>query len=132
MPRKGFSGFATVYTRASTASGERRFFPLTGLRDAADIKSVHWQLDVWALTGDLLLERAFQEGDDPESWPSASTFTVIGATTATADGLTAGSGYENVTLAKSNMRFGVAVRNNQSGARIELCWVSGRFDTRSC
>jgi hypothetical protein len=93
MPRKGFSSFATVYTRASTASGERRFFPLTGLRDAAEVKSVH---------------------------------------TATADGLTAGSAYENVTLTKSNMRFGVAARNSQSGTRIELCWVSGRFDTRSC
>ena len=132
MPRKGFSGFATVCTRASTATNERRFFPLTGLRDAADVKSVPAQLDVWALTADLLLEPAFQEGDDAESWPSASTFTVIGSMTATADGLSAASGYDAVTLNKSNVRFGVAVRNNQSGARIELCWVSGRFDTRSC
>ena len=135
MPRKGFSRFLTAYTRASTADASRRFFPSeTPHLAGAMVKSVRCQADVQAITGDMYLQFAFQESDDPENWPTADTFTVIGATTiTTAEGVTGGSSFESITVTKAYVRFGVAARNNNAGSpKYEFAMVSTRFDTRAC
>ncbi len=133
MPRKGFSSYRNVHTRASTAGGEARFFPAEGaVRSSNDVKSMHVALDVYDLTADLLVTPAFQESDDPENWPNASTAVAIGSLTADADGITSSTGYDAVTLTKSFWRPGVLVRNKTTGARIEFALVAIRVDTRSC
>ena len=134
MPRRGFTAYQTLYTRASINDASRRFFPSEGpARPSAGIKSVRAQADVYNMTGDVYLQFAFQESDDTENWPAADSFTVIGATTITQDGIAAGAGFENITLIKANVRFGVVIRNSQSGTpKYEFVWVATRFDTRSC
>lgn len=80
------------------------------------------------------MQFAFQESDDAEVWPGASTFTVIGTTTITVDGLTGGNGgFEAITLGKAFVRFGMVIRNNNAGTpKYEFVWVATRFDTRAC
>ena len=134
MP-KGFSPYACVYTRANTSDGGRRFFPLTGTREAAPIKLVLRQFEIWAMTGDTKVEPALQVADTEEGWPDAATYTRIGSLTGTADGFYVSSGFDDISasLVKAYVRFGVIVRNNTSGSpKTELCWVRGRFDVRSC
>ena len=133
MPRTGFGSFVNVYTRASTAAGERRFFPLAGALEARDGRLVHPQADIFALTGDGYLEFAVQASDDPENWPAASAFTTFGGASATSEGLFVVAGFADLgsLLDKAYWRPGVAFRNNTSGARIEHAMVSGRFDVRA-
>ncbi len=131
MPRKGFSPYSVVFSRATT--NESRFFPSdVPVRSGNDVKSVHVILDVYDLTADLLLTAAFQESDDGETWPNASTSSALGTLTADADGIVSSSGYESVTITKPYWRVGVQVRNKTTGARIEFCQVALRVDTRSC
>lgn len=135
MARRGFSPSRTLYTRASTADNDRRYFPSEApVRNSAEVKSVRPQADVYNMTGDCYLQFGFQESDDAEAWPGAATFTVIGTTTITADGLTGGNnGFETITLTKAFVRFGMVIRNNNAGSpKYECVWVSTRFDTRAC
>ena len=134
MSKKGFSRFQCIYTRASTADNQRRFFQSDmPVLPGADLKTVHCQAYVWNQTGDLYLQFAFQETDDPENWPAADTFSVIGAATITADGVSSNTGFESITTIKAFARFGVIVRNNNAGSpKYEFAWVATRFDFRSC
>jgi hypothetical protein len=134
MAKNGFSAYERVYTRASTAASSRRFFPVGPSRDASDIASVRWQLDIYNLTGDTFFEVGYQVADNEESWPTGDVFTPIGTYNTTSEGPWAGTGFDSIVngLTKARVQFGVIVRNNTSGARIELAMVSGRFDTRSC
>lgn len=133
MVRRGFSPFASVFTRADTSPTTGvRFFPLTSALSTADIKTVRGLMDVRNLTGDMRLQFAFMESDDPELF--SGTWAFIDATAVfTADGLWGLQSYATVTLNKSYVVFGVTTRNDSgSPARIEHAWVSARFDTRSC
>ena len=131
MARKGFSPNQVVFSRASTS--QSRFFAApTPVRAAGDTRFVHVQLDVSCLTADLQIDAAFQESDDPENWPSSSTFAALGTVSADADGLVANNGFESVTITKAFWRVGVSVKNKTTGTRIELAQVSMRVDTRAC
>ena len=99
----------------------------------ADVKAVRSQMDVYGLSGDMKLEFAFQESDDPENWPATTSFMIIGANNATADGVTAaGSAFDSITVSKAHIRLGVTAKNASNGSKNELAWVSTRFDTRAC
>lgn len=133
MSRKGFSPEATVFTKPGTADGDRRFFPLTGPRNSAECAAVLAMILIYALTGDMLFQLAYQESDNTEIWPDATTFTRIGTTSATGGPAYSNAAFEAITLTNMYVRFGILVRNNSGNPpKIELCWVSGRFDTRSC
>jgi hypothetical protein len=133
MPRRGFSAEVTVFTKPGTADADRRFFPLTPPRDSSQAAKVLAVLALYAITGDMLFQLGFQESDNPETWPDAITFTRIGTTSATAGPTYSNDAYEAITLTKPYVRFAVIVRNNTGNPpKIELCWVSGRFDARSC
>lgn len=133
MPRKGFSSDVTVYTKPGTADGDRRFFPLSAPRETAQVGAVLAVIAIYALTGDMLFQLAYQESDIPDVWPDASTFTRIGSTSATGGPTYSNDAFEAVTVTKPYIRFGVLIRNNSGNpAKVELCWVSGRFDTRAC
>ena len=110
MVRRGFSPFACVFTRGSTDNTTGwRFFPLTTARATADIKFVH------------------------EMFAGDGTTVDVNFTAATTDGYWASVGYIVVTFTKAYVRFGVRLRNEDDNpAKIELAWVSARFDTRAC
>jgi hypothetical protein len=134
MPRRGFTAYRTAWTRASTADASRRFFPSSEpARASGPVKFVRPQMDVYNMTGDCYLQFGYQESDDIENWPASDTFTVIGTTTVTVDGIAVGNnGYEAVTLTKAFFRTGIVIRNNNAGTpKYEFCWVATRFDTRS-
>ncbi len=133
MIRRGFSPFACLFTRADTSpTTGTRFFPFTTPRSTADIKAVHAMMDVLNMTGDTRLQFGFIESDETEIF--AGPATVIDSNFArTADGFDGTAGYQAVTFTKANAVFGVITRNNSAGTpKIELCWVSARFDTRAC
>lgn len=134
MSRKSFSPYQCIYSRANITDGSRRFFPSAApAKNGADVKYVHCQADVLNSTADVYIQFAFQETDDLENWPAGDTFTAIGATTITADGISANTGFDSITVTKAFVRFGVAIRNNNDNpAGYEFAWVSTRFDTRSC
>lgn len=133
MSRKGWSPDVTVFTKPGTADGDRRFFPLTGPRNSAESATVLAVILIYALTGDMLFQLAYQESDNTETWPDAATFVRIGTTSATAGPSYSNAAYEALTLTNVYVRFGILVRNNNGNPpKIELCWVSGRFETRSC
>lgn len=132
--KRGFTPYECLYTRSSTADNSRRFFPSSeGPRSAAGIKAVRPQADVTNLTGDIYMQFAFQLSDDVDVWPGGDTFTVIGTTNITADGIVGGNnGYDAVTLTKAHVRFGMIIRNNNAGSpKAEFVWVATRFDTRN-
>jgi len=131
MPRKGFSSYQVVFSRASTS--QSRFFAAElPVRSGNDTKSVRVQVDVYCLTADLQIDAAFQESDDPENWPSPSSFSALGTMSADADGLFSNGGYESVTITKAYWRPGVSVKNKTTGNRIEFAQVSMRVDARAC
>lgn len=133
MPRRGYSPEVTVFTKPGTAGGDRRFFPLTAPRESADCALVLAVIQIYALTGDIYFEIGFQESDSADLWPDAGTFTRIGTTNAVAGPTYSNAAFEAITLSKPLVRFGIVVRNNTGNPpKIELCWVSGRFDTRAC
>lgn len=133
MQRRGFSPQVTAFTKPGTADGDRRFFPLTGARDSSQCAKVLALLILYAITGDMYFQLAFQESDNPEVWPDATAFTIIGTSNTTTGPTFTNGAYEAITTTKPWVRFGVLVRNNNGNPpKIELCWVAGRFDTRPC
>ena len=134
MVRRGFSPFACVFTRGSTDNTTGwRFFPLTTARATADIKSVHGMLEVLNMTADCRFVLWYQESDEPEMFAGDGTTVDVNFTAATTDGYWASVGYIAVTFTKAYVRFGVRLRNEDDNpAKIELAWVSARFDTRAC
>ena len=123
-----------MYTRGDkTDQTGWRFFPLTVARSTADIKSVRGMLEVLNMTADCRFVLWYQESDDPESFTGDGVTVDAGFTAATTDGYWASVGYIAVTFTKAYVRFGVRLRNEDDNpAKIELAWVSARFDTRSC
>jgi hypothetical protein len=138
MYRKGFSSYHALHTRASTADADKRFFPILRPMEAAGVKALLVQGDIYDMTGDMLVEMGVQVSSDIENWPAASVFTRIvgtGASQATADGFFATPDFELVAnvLTKAWFRAGFIVRNNSAPIpRIELCWGALRIDARAC
>ena len=137
MHRKGFSPVIVAFTKGSTSNGDRRFFPLGTIFRTAEVKFVLGIIDIYALTGDTLFQMAFQQSDSTETWPDAATFTQIGTSSATAGPVFSNNGFEDISsglnYAIPFVRFGALLRNNNGNpARIECCWLSGRYDIRGC
>ena len=133
MVRRGFNPFACVFTRADiSATTGIRFFPCTAVRPTADIKAVHAMMDALNLTGDTRLTFGYLESDEPDIFTGPPTV-IDGNFSRTTDGFSGTAGYIGVTFTKAYVVFGVITRNNSADpAKIELCWVSTRFDTRAC
>ncbi len=133
MVRRGFSPFACVFTRADkTDQTGWRFFPLTTARGTADIKAVRAMIEVVNMTADCRFQFAFREGDDPDAF-TGDGVVIDNSFAKTTDGFDGTTGYVAITLTKAYAQFGIRIRNDAAQTpKIELAWVSTRFDTRAC
>lgn len=133
MIRRGFTPFACVFTRADkTDQTGWRFFPLTTSRGTADIKAVRAMIEVVNMTADCRFQFGYQEGDDPELFSGNGEVLDVNFVKST-DGYAAMESYLAVTFTKAYVRFGIRLRNEAAATpKIELAWVSTRFDTRAC
>lgn len=129
--RTGFGPAIATWTRGSTQSADRRFFVATAPMLAANIGYVNLALFIQDSTGDVEVQVAYQEADEPDAFTTdASSFTLVPTFMTHADGVSYDGTWRSVTLTKKYVRFGFAVKNYENTTR-DLAYCALRIDTRA-
>ncbi|MCK6502490.1 hypothetical protein L6R53_03685 [Myxococcota bacterium] len=105
------------------------FHPLSGPLDSTDIDEVRPSFEMPQNSGHAKIRPALRMSNDAQTWDTA---VAIGNSTLSADGVSYGAAYEDVsatTSAKAWVQFGIECQN-VSGGGPELCMAALKIDHR--
>lgn len=122
-------GFGSPIVVWSHKNADQYFFIATDAMVATKITSVLVALFIFNTTGFINVQVGFQESDDGETWPAQTSFSVIPAFYANADGSAFDNEWQSVTFTKRFVRFGFVVKNDSGNDR-EFAYCALRLDTR--